>query len=42
MSYEYIDLSREGPIAVLRLNRPDKANAMNAAEPAGEAGKERR
>jgi enoyl-CoA hydratase len=29
MSYEFLDLSREGHIAVLRLNRPDNLNSWN-------------
>lgn len=29
MTYEFLDLSREGPIAVLRLNRPDNLNSWN-------------
>lgn len=29
MSYEFLDLSREGDIAVLRLNRPDTLNAWH-------------
>ena len=29
MAYEFIDLSRDGTIAVLRLNRPDTFNAWN-------------
>jgi len=29
MSYEFLDLTREGAIAVLRLNRPDNLNSWN-------------
>lgn len=30
MAFETIQVSREGAVAVLRLNRPEKANAMNS------------
>jgi 2-(1,2-epoxy-1,2-dihydrophenyl)acetyl-CoA isomerase len=30
MSYKTIELSKEGPLATLRLNRPESYNAMNA------------
>ena len=30
MAYETILLERKGAVAVVRLNRPDKLNAMNA------------
>ena len=29
MSYETLELKEEGPVAWLRLNRPDSLNAMN-------------
>lgn len=31
MNYETLAIALDGPVATVRLNRPDKANAMNAA-----------
>jgi enoyl-CoA hydratase len=31
MTYETLTVAADGPVATVRMNRPDKANAMNLA-----------